>query len=613
MKKINFLILLMALSTFAFAQTPVSLTVASTATNFDGGSLDNGTGSTLNTFPAGWGLEELGTGASANGFYRAGTGASNAGDARSFGMASTQERAFGGVASGSVQPMLGFAFTNNTSNAITAMNVSYTGEQWRAGDTNPLVDSLLFEYSLNATSIGDSSATWVPVSALNLLSPNPTGIGAASNKSLDGNLAANKTSISSTITVSVANASTVRFRWRDINIAGSDDGLSIDDFTMTVTTTGGPLPPVLLSTTPADNSTNVLLSTTALTFTLDQAITSIASSGNVQLTNITTASTTNIPAANITFSGSTATLSGITLSSNTDYAVQIDSNLFMTANGGYAGIYDNTTWNFKTENTSPPPAITSLNETFTGCIDPNFGVFKAHSAVGAQNWRCTTFGHNDSNAVRMNGYSGGSANDNEDWLVSPPLDFSLMTAPHLHFWSKLRFPASTVKELMVSTNYTGLGDPTLASWSAIQINNWAALDTTWKQFLNADLTSYKGSNFHIAFKYTSDTTAADEWSIDDILVTDGPLSISTFAASDLRVLVLGDVNTSLNIQTTSASNRVLDYSIADMTGRKISQGRLNIANGKQLHNLSTSSLQSGIYFLNLNNDLARKTVKFIVK
>ena len=609
MKKIKLLSLLLALSTFAFAQTPVNLTGASTATNFDGGSLDNGSGSLLNTFPAGWGLEELGSGSSANGFYRAGTGSSNAGDARSFGMASNQERAFGGVASGSVQPMLGFAFRNNTGNAITSMNVSYTGEQWRAGDTNPLVDSLLFEYSLNASSIGDMSATWTAVSALDFLSPNPTG--GMSSGSLDGNLAGNKTSKNSMITVNVPNGDTVRFRWRDINISGSDDGLSVDDFTMTVTTTGGPLPPSLLSTTPADNATNVPLSTTSLTLTFDQALTSLGT-GNARLTNMTTLSSVNIPIGSITYVGSTATLTGVTLVSNNDYSVQIDSGIFIAASGAYTGISDSTIWNFKSENTTPPPAITSLNESFTGCQDPNFGVFKAHSAVGGQNWRCTTFGHNDSNAVYMNGYAG-SPQDNEDWLVSPPLDFSLMTTPHLHFWSKLRFPANTTKEFMVSTNYSGLGNPTLATWTPIQVNNWSGLDTTWKWFLNTDLTQYKGSNFHIAFKYTSDTTAADEWTLDDIMVTDGPLSISTFSANDLSVRVLGAANSNLNIQTQSAHTRKLNYSILDMTGRVISKGMFNVIQGKQNHSFNTSALNSGMYFLSLNNEQAKTTVKFLIK
>lgn len=605
MKKIQILTLLVALSSFAFAQTPLNLTGGSTATNFDGGSLDNGTGSLLNTFPTGWGLEELGS--NANSFYRAGTGSSNAGDARSFGMASSQERAFGGVASGSVEAMLGFAFRNGTGNTILSMNVSYTGEQWRAGDTNPLVDSLLFEYSLDADSIGDMSATWVAVSALDFLSPNPTG--GTSAGALDGNLTANKTNMNATITVTVPNGDTVRFRWRDINLSGSDDGLSVDDFSMTVTTSGGPLPPALLSTMPADNASNVPVSTSSLSITLDQTISSLGS-GNVRLTDLTNMTSVNI--TNITTSGATATFNGVTLSSNTDYAVQIDSGLLLTATSAFGGIGDSTTWNFKTENTTPPPAITNLNETFTGCMDPVFGVFKAYSEVGGQDWRCTTFGHNDTNAVRMNGFAGGPQ-DNLDWLVSPPLDFSAMTAPNLHFWSKLRFPAGTVKELLVSTNYTGIGNPSAASWSAVQINNWTALDTNWRAFNNTDLTNYKSSNFHIAFRYASDTVDADEWSLDDIMVTDGPLSLSTFDSKDLSFKVLGTVTSTLTLQSIAANEKSLSYALHDMAGRIVSKGDLNVVSGKQLHQLNTASINSGMYILHITDGSARTALKFVVR
>lgn len=607
MKKIKLLSILLALSTFAFAQTPLSLTGGSAAANFNGGSLDNGSGASLNTFPSGWGLAEIGS--NANGFYQAGTGSSNSGDAYSFGMAASQERAFGGVASNNLQAWLGFAFTNNTGSAITAMNIAYMGEQWRAGDSNPLEDTLYFAYSLNATAIDDTAATWTYVSALDFISPNPTG--GASTGALDGNLAANQSNRTATITANVGMGATVRFRWVDINIAGSDDGLAIDDFTMTVTT-GTPLPPALLTTMPADNATNVPVTTTSLSLTLDQTITSLGT-GTVQLIDITNSNTANIPAANISFSGAVLTVTGVTLASNTDYAVQITPNMLMTANGNYAGIVNNTTWNFKTENTAPPAAITMLNETFTNCIDPNFGLFSAYSELGGQDWRCTTFGHNDSNAVQINGYAGGAPRDNVDWLISPPLDFSNMLRPVLDFWSKLRFPANTTKELLISTNYSGTGSPTAASWQAVQINNWNALDTTWKQFTNTDLTSYKSGIFHIAFKYTSDTTDADEWSLDDIVVTDKPSSTSSFAASDLLVQVLGDVHGDLNLQSLSSQDRKLNFSIRDMAGRVITRGNLNVISGQQKHSLQIANLNSGMYFINISDDRARTSLKFIVK
>ncbi|MDC1370711.1 Ig-like domain-containing protein, partial [Flavobacteriales bacterium] len=334
MKKTLLFTLLLAISAYASAQVPLSLTTTTTTTNFDGGTLDNNiNGSSLNTFPTGWGLAEQGTSSTVNGFYRAGSGGSTVGDSRSYGAFSTTERALGALSNGLFQAWIGFAFINNTGSNITSMNVSYRGEQWRSGGPNTLLDSLLFEYSLNASSTGDMNATWVRVSALDFLSPNPTAVGGTSN----GNLTTSQANLSSVISAIVATSDTVYFRWRDINVAGINDGLAIDDFAMTVTTTSSPLPPTLSSTNPADNSTNVSLGTSSLTLTLDQNITSIAA-GNVQLTNVTSASSITIPAANLSFSGATLTITGFILNPNTDYAVQVAPNMLVTANGGFIGI-----------------------------------------------------------------------------------------------------------------------------------------------------------------------------------------------------------------------------------------------------------------------------------
>ncbi len=606
MKKIKLLTLLLALSTFAFAQTPHNMQWGSYTQNFN--SLLNNTMNTNTVYPSGWSVFEYGSSSSANQAYRGSTGSSTAGDAYSYGAANSNERSFGSQASGSNNVSFGFGFINNTGYALTSIDVAATMEQWREGSGAGL-DSSYFSYSTTATGIDDTAAAWTSLAALDLFSASNV----LTTGALDGNLALNQNTIAGTITVALPTSGTIFFKWIDLNSAGSDDGLSVDDLSLTLYDMNGPLPPgppTITSTSPLDNSINVPLSTTSLTITLDQAIASLGT-GNVTLKDLTNSSSVTV--TNVTTSGNTATLGGISLQSNTSYAVQIDSGLLLTGTGAFGGIGNDTTWNFQSENTTPPPAVTSLNETFTGCSDPMFGVFAAHSETGGQNWRCTTFGHNDSSAVRMNGYANGGPKDNIDWLVSPPLDFSGMAAPHLHLWGKLRFPANTTKEILVSTNYSGLGSPTTATWTAVQGPSWPMLDTIWRYFSNTDLTSYKANNFHIAFKYTSDTTNADEWSIDDILVTDGPLSTSRFTSTDLKISVLGDVNSQLNLQTASSKARTVNYSLLDMAGRKIENGTLKIDKGRQQHKLNVSSLNSGLYFLNLSSEQARTAVKFIIK
>lgn len=185
--------------------------------------------------PNGWSLSETGSNANAN--YTAGDGTSNAGDTYSFGIGS--DRAFGSVQSGSLIATVGACFTNNTGQTITSLDVSFTGEQWRLG-TVGRADRLDFQYSTDATSL--TTGTWFHVDALDFSSPNTT----TSTGALDGNAAANRTAISASITgLSIASGTTVFLRWTDFNASGTDDGLAIDDFSLTAK--GGATPPPTLT------------------------------------------------------------------------------------------------------------------------------------------------------------------------------------------------------------------------------------------------------------------------------------------------------------------------------------------------------------------------------
>ena len=56
----------------------------------------------------------------------------------------------------------------------------------------------------------------------------------------NGNAAADRTALSSSITLSIANGATVWIRWTDFDASGADDGLAVDDFSLTPQGTGDP-------------------------------------------------------------------------------------------------------------------------------------------------------------------------------------------------------------------------------------------------------------------------------------------------------------------------------------------------------------------------------------
>lgn len=173
----------------------------------------------------GWFFLEDGT--NQNTTITANDGSTTNGDTYNFGTTAAADRTIGGLQSGALIPSYGFWFTNNTGNIITSITITYTGEQWRLGATGRL-DKLDFEYSLNATTL--NNGTWVSVDALDFIAPETTGVA----RSLDGNAIGNRTALSNTIIgLTIPVGASCFMRWIDLDAAGSDDGLGIDDFSLT--------------------------------------------------------------------------------------------------------------------------------------------------------------------------------------------------------------------------------------------------------------------------------------------------------------------------------------------------------------------------------------------
>ncbi|HEU4455302.1 MAG TPA: IPTL-CTERM sorting domain-containing protein [Longimicrobium sp.] len=203
--------------------------------------LSSTAGSTTNNLTiTGWFMTETGGGARDNEQYAVDTGGSNTGDTFSYGAAGNADRALGGLQSGTLIPVIGACFTNNTGGTISTLNIAYTGEQWRIANTAAARDDRMdFQYSLNATDL--ATGTWTDVNSLDFTNPIKT---AGTAGALDGNAAANRTAISSAIpALSIANGATFWIRWNDLNASGADDGLAVDDFSLTPN--GGPVLPNL--------------------------------------------------------------------------------------------------------------------------------------------------------------------------------------------------------------------------------------------------------------------------------------------------------------------------------------------------------------------------------
>jgi len=174
----------------------------------------------------------------------AGTGSASGGSFYSFGGSGASERAigaaasgggyFGSPASGGVAGRIAVAIVNDTGAPQSAFRFTYDGEQWRDGG-NTAAQSLSVEYGYGA-GFADV-ATWT-ATTFSFTSPRATATAAA----LDGNATANRVvGIGGTVTPASpwAAGTTLWIRWNDLNDAGNDHGLAIDNFRFGLPAGGG--------------------------------------------------------------------------------------------------------------------------------------------------------------------------------------------------------------------------------------------------------------------------------------------------------------------------------------------------------------------------------------
>jgi hypothetical protein len=153
------------------------------------------------------------------------SGGSTTGTNYNYGAVGDTDRALGSLTSANAagsNRVTEVRFINNTGFTIANLSIRYDGEEWRDGGTN-CANQLTLHFSLDGStfaSMGDLFAFTAPVNG-------PAG-------AKDGNLAANRVAnIGGDFSTSIDNGAGFFLRWVDVDDPGSDDGLAIDNFSMT--------------------------------------------------------------------------------------------------------------------------------------------------------------------------------------------------------------------------------------------------------------------------------------------------------------------------------------------------------------------------------------------
>jgi predicted extracellular nuclease len=230
-----------------------------------------------------------------------GSGTVNSGQLYSFGTGTDTDRALGSVSSGTPGTIYyAVRLANATGVALTSIDVAYTCEQWRNGG-NVTAQKLSVEYQIatSGTVTGANAPTtgWTAATTLDCTGPIATATAAA----LDGNLAANKTSVSAAITAAVPVGQEIWLRWFDINDTGNDHGLAIDDLSITPRGVAVNAAPSVTSVTPANSATGIAQNAT-LSVTFSESVNLAANAVTLECPSATPiALTANTANPNTTF------------------------------------------------------------------------------------------------------------------------------------------------------------------------------------------------------------------------------------------------------------------------------------------------------------------------
>lgn len=167
---------------------------------------------------------------------------------------------------------------------------------------------------------------------------------------------------------------------------------------------------------------------------------------------------------------------------------------------------------------TPDPGTTIYSETFATSL----GGFTGVTVAGDQAWEHKTY--QSSGYANMSGYANSRSNANEDWLISPAINLSAVSAATVSFSHAINkgevANMTTNHTLWVSTNYTS-GAPSSATWTQVAITTYPA-GTNWTFVNSGNIslpTAVMGqSNVRLAFKYLCSDTESATWEIKELVV-----------------------------------------------------------------------------------------------
>jgi hypothetical protein len=251
--------------------------------------------------------------------------------------------------------------------------------------------------------------------------------------------------------------------------------------------------------------------------------------------------------------------------------------------------------NYKTNGVPPAASAKTPNSViinYENFNDTTFGSWSQKSIIGDTTWTVRgTYGVGGSCYANVTGYMGsGIYAQNEDWLISPSMNFNLYTDEELTFQSAMKYTGPALEPL-ISNNYDGTSNPNNSTWTPLNAilspGNFA-----WTPSGAVDVSGINGTNIHIAFKFTCTDTESATWEVDEVLTT-GILIVGIPQATNNKEFRIVPNPSHGRFNVMFGDNSQKEIQIISVIGNEIFKANTSLTN----FDVNITDLVSGIYFV----------------
>ncbi|MBN2683271.1 MAG: choice-of-anchor J domain-containing protein [Bacteroidales bacterium] len=209
--------------------------------------------------------------------------------------------------------------------------------------------------------------------------------------------------------------------------------------------------------------------------------------------------------------------------------------------------------------------------------------------TGTTNWFVAELGGDY--FAKITNYSGGANTAAESWLVSPGIKIVGTPSVTMSFRNAYKYEGDPLK-LMVSSNYSGEGNPNTATWTDISSDaTWSPGEWAFVGSGDITLPSFTNDTIYVAFKYTGSATDGSTWEIDDIQLT-GSSNIDENVVENFKVFP-NPANETINLEGKTAIQSV---QIINIAGEIVYDSFCNSKTWK----IDVSNYEAGVYMVKLN-------------